>query len=125
MQKMTMPALWDAKTSKQYRQAAVERASDALSERDWEIAETLVERVIADKYDRHLVCALSRCRRARRCIGNAPLCWPTPRELKPAQVQDEIDRAYVLMQQERQAAAREGRAPRVLRPVKYRKRRRN
>jgi hypothetical protein len=122
---VTIPVLWDATFVKQHQQEAIERASEARSERDSQIAETLVERVIADKYDRHRVCALSRCRRARRCIGNAPLCWTTPRQPKPAQVQDMIEKAYVLMQQERQAAAIEGRAPRVLQPVKYRKRRRS
>jgi hypothetical protein len=109
------PALWDAEFSKQRMQAATERARYAQSQRDWQTAEIYVEREIADMFDRHRVCALSRCRRARRCIGNAPLCWGR-RQPKPAKVQDSIENAYVLIQLERAAAAREGRAPRVLRP---------
>jgi hypothetical protein len=110
-----MPALWDAEAIKQRTQAAIERVKYAQSQRDWRTAEIYVERKIADMYDRHRVCELSRCRRARHCIGNAPLCWE-PRQPKPAKVQDTIERAYVLIQQERAAAVREGRAPRVLRP---------
>ena len=110
------PALWDAEIIKQRTQAAIESARYAQSERDWRTAEIYVEREIADMFDRHRVCSLSRCRRVRHCIGNAPLCWGR-RQPKPAKVQDAIERAYVLIQQERATAAREGRPPRVLRPV--------
>jgi hypothetical protein len=116
------PALWDAEIIKQRTQAAIESAKYALSERDWQTAEIYVEREIADMFDRHRVCALARCRRARRCIGNAPLCWGR-RQSKPAKVQDAIENAYVLIQQERVAAAREGRPARVLRPGTNTKRR--
>jgi hypothetical protein len=119
-----MPPLWDAELPKQRMQAAVERARYAQSQLDWQTAEIYVERVIADMFDRHRVCALSRCRRARRCIGNAPLCWGQ-RQPRSAKVEDAIERAYVLIQQERAAAAREGRAPRVLRPAPHDKRRRS
>jgi hypothetical protein len=119
-----MPAVWDAEVLKQSTQAAIERVKYAQSQRDWQTAEVYVEREIADIYDRHHFCALSRCRRARRCIGNAPLCWGR-RQPKPAKVQDAIENAYVLIQQERAAAMREGRAPRVLRPVTQYKRRRS
>ena len=114
-----MPALWDAEFPKQRMKEAIERAKYAQSQRDWQTAQIYVERMIADMFDRHRVCALSRCRRARRCIGNAPLCWSRRlSELRiPAKVQDSIEQAYVLIQQERAAAAREGRAPRVLRPA--------
>jgi hypothetical protein len=120
------PALWDAEFPKQRMQAAIEHAKYAQSQRDWQAAEIYVEREIADMFDRHEVCALSRCRRARRCVGNTPLC--SSRRLSelriPAKVQDSIEKAYVLIQQERAAAAREGRAPRVLRPAPNDKRRR-
>jgi hypothetical protein len=119
---VTMPALWDAEVPGQHRKAALERATYAQSQQDWKIAETQVERVIADMYDRPRVCALSRCRRARSCRGNPPLCWTNRTEPKPAKVQDAIEKAYVRMQEERHAAAREGRAPRVLRPVRYKRR---
>jgi hypothetical protein len=121
-----LSALWDGEFPKQRLQAAIEQAKEARSERDWQSAEIEVERAIADKFDRHRVCELSRCRRARRCIGNAPLCWrrPISEHHVPATVQDAIDKAYVLIQQERAAAAREGRAPRVLRPGTNYKRRR-
>jgi hypothetical protein len=121
-----MPALWDAEFPKQRMQAAIERAKYAQSERDWQTAQIYVERVISDKFDCHHFCALSRCRRARRCIGNAPLCWERriSEQRRPAKVQDSIEKGYVLIQQERAAAAREGRAPRVLRPAPNYKRRR-
>jgi len=120
---ISMPALWDAELPRQHMQAAIERVKEAQSERDWRSAETQVERAISDVFDRHHFCELSRCRRARRCIGNAPLCWKRSQP-KPGKVQDTIERAYVEIQQERHAAAREGRAPRVLRPVTNYKRRR-
>jgi hypothetical protein len=124
--KAAMPALWDAEFPKQRMQAAIERAKDALSQRDWRTAEIYVERAIADIFYRHHFCSLSRCRRARHCIGNPPLCWSRPlSELQiPATVQDSIEKGYALIQQERAAAAREGRAPRVLRPASQDKRRR-
>jgi hypothetical protein len=127
MQRNTpMPALWDAEVIKQRTQAAIEHARDAQSERDWQTAQIYVERVISDKFDRHQVCELSRCRRARHCIGNAPRCWE-PRigeQRLPAKVQDSIEQAYALIQLERAAAAREGRPPRVLRPAPHYKKRR-
>ena len=76
--KVPMPALWDAEFPKQRMQATMERAKYAQSERDWRTAQIYVERVIADIFDRYHFCALSRCRRARRCIGNPPLCWSRP-----------------------------------------------
>jgi hypothetical protein len=112
---ISTPALWDAEFPKQRMKEAIESARYAQSEQDWRTAEIYVEREIADVFDRHHFCSLSRCRRARRCIGNAPLCWGR-RQPKPAKVQDAIERAYALIQQQRAAAAREGRAPRVLRP---------
>src|SRR4051794_21707097 len=119
-----VPARWDAEFPKQRLEAAAERIEDARSERDWQTAEIEVERAISDKFDNHRRCMLSRCRRARRCIGNAPLCWrrPISEHHLPAKVQDTIERVYVAIQQERQAAAREGRLPRVLRPMTQRKR---
>ena len=122
-----MPALYDAEFPKQRMQAAIERAKYALSQRDWRTAETYVERVISDLFDRYHFCELSRCRRARRCIGNPPLCWErriSEQRRLPAKVQDSIEKAYALIQIERAAAAREGRAPRVLRPGMNTKRRR-
>jgi hypothetical protein len=122
-----MPALYDAEFPKQRMQAAIERAQYAQSQRDWRTAEIYVERVIADISDRYHFCALSRCRRARHCIGNSPLCWGQriSEQRLPAKVQDSIEKGYVLIQQERAAAAREGRAPRVLRPVTHYKRRKS
>jgi hypothetical protein len=114
-----MPALWDAEFPKQRMQAAAERAKYAQSQGDWRTAETYVERVIADIFDRYHFCELTRCRRARHCIGNPPLCWRTrisEQRRLPAKLQDWIEKAYALIQIERAAAAREGRAPRVLRP---------
>jgi hypothetical protein len=127
MQRTPIPALWDAEFPKQRMQAAIERAKYAQSQRDWQTAHIYVEREIADMFDRYHFCALSRCRRARHCIGNPPLCW-TRRlsELRiPAKVQDSIEKGYALIQQERAAAAREGRPARVLRPAPNTKRRRS
>jgi hypothetical protein len=128
MQRNTpMPALWDAEVIKQRTQAAIERARDAQSERDWQTAQITIERMIADKFDRHCVCKLSRCRRARRCIGNPPRCWERriSEQRLPAKVQDSIEQAYALIQIERATAAREGRPARVLRPAPNTKRRRS
>jgi hypothetical protein len=121
-----MPALWDAEFPKQRMKAAVDRARYAQSQRDWQTAQIYVEREIADTYDRYHFCELSRCRRARHCIGNPPLCLgPRLSELRlPAKVQDSIEKGYGLIQQERAAAAREGRPARVLRPGPNTKRRR-
>jgi hypothetical protein len=122
-----MPALWDAEFPKQRMQAAIERAKHAQSQRDWQTAHIYVERVIADLFERYYFCELSRCQRARHCIGNPPLCWsPRLSEVQriPAKVQDSIEKGYALIQQERAAAAREGRPARVLRPVTHYKRRR-
>ena len=123
---ISMPALWEAEIIKQRTQAAIESARYAQSERDWRTAEIYVEREIADMFDRHHFCELSRCRRARHCIGNPPHCWSRPisEQRIPAKVQDSIEKGYALIQQERAAAAHEGRAPRVLRPVTHYKRRR-
>ena len=126
MQRTPMPALWDAEFPKQRMKEAIERARYAQSQRDWRSAEIQVERGIADMFDRHEVCALSRCRRARHCIGNPPLCWDRPisEQRLPAKVQDSIEKGYALIQQERAVAAREGRPARVLRPAPNTKRRR-
>jgi hypothetical protein len=124
---ISMPALWDAEFPKQRMQAAIERVKYAQSERDWQTAQIYVEREIADMFDRHEVCALSRCRRARRCIGNAPLCLGRGigEQRIPAKVQDSIEKGYALIQLERATAAREGRPARVLRPAPNCKRRRS
>ena len=123
--KSTEPALWDAEFPRQRQRDEIELAKEERAERDWRTAEIKVERAISDKFDNHRVCALSRCRRARRCIGNPPLCWRQriSDQPIPAKVRDTIDRVYVVIQQEREAAAREGRAPRVLRPVAAHERR--
>jgi hypothetical protein len=124
----SMPALYDAEFPRQRMNAAIESARYAQSEQDWRTAAIYVEREIADMYDRHEVCALSRCRRARHCIGNPPLCWEkriSEQPRLPAKVQDSIEKAYALIQVERAAAAREDRAPRVLRPGTNCKRRRS
>jgi hypothetical protein len=122
-----MPALWDAEFPKQRMKEAIERAKYAQSQRDWRTAQIYVEREIADLADRHHFCALSRCRRARHCIGNPPPCWGKriSEQRLPAKVQDSIEQAYALIQIERAAAAREGRPARVLRPAPHYKRRRS
>jgi hypothetical protein len=122
--KVLTSALWDAEFPKQRMQAATERVKYAQSQRDWQTAQIYVERVISDIFDRYHFCPLSRCRRARHCIGNPPRCWSRPvSELRiPAKVQDSIEKGYALIQIERAAAAREGRAPRVLPPAQNYKR---
>ena len=123
--KSTVPALWDAEFPKQRLQAAIAEAKDARAERDWQSAEIQVERAISDEFETHHACVLSRCRRTRRCIGNPPMCWQ-PRIIEhviPAELQDWMERVYVAIQQEREAAAREGRTPRVLAPLEEDERR--
>jgi hypothetical protein len=128
MQRNTpMPPLWDAEFPKHRVQAAIDRAKYAQSQRDWRTAEIYVERAMSDVFDQYHCCELSRCRRARHCIGNPPRCWePRISEQRlPAKVQDSIEKAYALIQIERAAAAREGRPARVLRPAPNTKRRRS
>lgn len=118
----SIPELWDAEFMKERMQLAVEETQDALFVQDWQAAEISVRQKIADLHSRHRVCALSRCRRARRCIGNAPLCWRSPLgERQPGKVQDWIEGAYVAIQQERAAAAQEARVPRVLPPARMKR----
>jgi hypothetical protein len=123
---ISTPALWDAEFPKQRMKEAIDRAKYAQSQRDWRTAEIYVERVISDVFDQYHFCELSRCRRARHCIGNPPRCWrQSIREQRlPVKVQDSIEKAYALIQIERGAAAREGRPARVLRPAPNTKRRR-
>jgi hypothetical protein len=121
----TVPALWDAELPKQRQRDAIAKAKEARADRDWQSAEIQVERAISDQFDNHRDCVLSRCRRTRRCIGNPPLCWQ-PRIIEhviPVMLQEWMERVYVAIQQEREAAAREGRAPHVLRPVEEEERR--
>jgi hypothetical protein len=123
--KSIVPALWDDEFPKQRLQARIAQAKDERAERDWQSAEIQVERAISDEVGTHRSCALSRCRRTRRCIGNPPVCWQ-PRIIEhviPAKLQEWMEQVYVAIQQERAAATREGRAPRVLSPVANTKRR--
>lgn len=125
MQRSTsIPALWDVEFLKDRAQAAIERAEDARWERDWRSAEIYVQRRVADVFHSHRVCTLSRCRRARRCLGNAPLCWQHPvGQPQSREAREWIEATYARIQQERAAAAHEGRAPRVLCPSEGKARR--
>ena len=62
MPNITKPVLWDTEFLNRHAQDSIERARQARSRQDWQIAETEVEQ--ANMFDRHRVCALSRCRRA-------------------------------------------------------------
>src|SRR4051794_34674373 len=109
--KSTVPALWDAEFPRQRLEAAVAEAKDARAERDWQTAEIEIERMLSDQFETHHACVLSRCGRTRRCIASPPRCWQ-PRIVEhviPASLQEWIERVYFAIQQEREAAAREGR----------------
>jgi hypothetical protein len=123
MQKITVPNLWDTEFLKVRAQVAIESAKHAQSEQDWLSAEILSEQAISNIGDYFRACPLSACHRARRCVGNPPLCM---RRLRPkCPVQNLVEQVYVKLQQERRAAVAEHRAPDVLCPAARRVRRKD
>jgi hypothetical protein len=106
--------LWDAKTLNDVLQAGLERQKMAQFEQDWNLAVTEAVRRESNAVEHHAVCRSAACRRARRCVGNTiPCTLLSERELKSGKWQRLVKSLYVRIQQERRAAVREGRPPRV------------
>jgi len=113
MNNITAP-FWDSEFLKGRLQEGLERNQEAQFEQDWKLAETEAVRRLANAVGYPVSCRSARCRRARRCAGSEEPCkqlWE--RELNPAEMQQLIEKLYVRIQQERRAAAHEGRPPRV------------
>ena len=114
MQNFTAQQLWDTKYLKDVLQAGLERQKMAQFEQDWNLAVVEAVRRVSNAVEHHAVCRTAACRRARRCVGNTiPCTLLSERELKPGEMQRLIEGLYVRIQQERRAAVREGRPPRV------------
>jgi hypothetical protein len=122
----TTVQFWDSESLKGHLQEGLERQKTAQFEQDWNRAEIEAAQRISTAADFPPMCRWACCRRARRCVGTRAPCkgiWKS--ELKPAEKERLVEEAYVRIQQERRAAVIEDRAPRVLRPVTNRKRRRS
>jgi hypothetical protein len=112
----TKPKLWDKEALNAHKQAEMERALDAQSEQDRQRAAIYIERAICDRRGIHAYCALPGCRRARRCLGNPPVCL-SPDVIQSRHAQAAIDDIYVKMQEQRRDAMIDGRKLDWLDPV--------
>jgi hypothetical protein len=112
MRNITTQHLWDVEYLKGCFQEELERRKTALFEQDWKLAEMEAVRRVSNVDEHYAVCRSAACRRARRCVGNkAPCKRLSETELKPAEMQGLVEGLYVRIQQERRAAAYEGRPP--------------
>jgi hypothetical protein len=107
-----MTAIWDKAFLKQHERNAREDALAVQSDEDWKSAELLLEREMSDVCDGFVDCPLPACRRARRCVGNRPICLPwCPVEFEPGGEQERFEQFYAEIQRERRDAAAEQREP--------------
>ena len=119
MPNITAYQFWDVDCLKDRLQAELERKKTALFEQDWKLAEMEAVRRVSNAVEHYAVCRSAACRRARRCVGNkAPCKLLSETESKPAELQRLVEGLYVRIQQERRAAAYEGRPPCATRAVK-------
>jgi hypothetical protein len=114
-----MIRIWDSNVLKQRERDARDEVLAAQSDDDWEFAVLQLERGKSNLEYGFVDCPLPGCRRAKRCVGNPPVC--TARcELEPGAEQDLVEEFYADIQQERRhAAAGEGRPPEVERVMHY------
>jgi hypothetical protein len=113
-----MKAIWDEAFLKQRERDARAEALAVQSDADWEYAVLLLERARSDLERGFAECRLPACRRAKRCLGNPPIC--TARcELEPGAEQDLVEEFYADIQEDRRDAAAEGRAPVVETVLNY------
>jgi hypothetical protein len=108
--------LWDAETLKDRAQAANGRAQSALAEQDRRRAAIYIERALCDQRGIYEYCTLPGCRRARCCRGNPPVCLAADATASDS-MQNAIDQIYVSIQEQRRAAAYDGRKLDLLDPV--------
>jgi hypothetical protein len=112
MKNITAPPLWDVEYLKSRLQEELEAQKTAQCEQDWKLAEIEAARRLSNAVEHHAACRSAACRRARRCVGNkAPCRRLSKSELKPGDFEELVERLYLRMQQERRAAADEGRPP--------------
>jgi hypothetical protein len=111
-----MPKLWDAEALNARTQAAIANVESAQCYQDWQRATITVERGMCDRRGLSELCALSACRRARRCRGNPTVCLSAG-ATESVSVAAAICRIYVTIQEQRRAAVYHGRRPDLLDPV--------
>jgi hypothetical protein len=112
----TKPKLWDKEALNAHKQAEIERAQNAQSEQDRQRAAIYIERAMCDGRGIHQYCTLPGCRRARRCLGNPPVCL-SPDAIQSDHAQAAIEDIYVKMQEQRRDAMIDGRKLDWLDPV--------
>ena len=99
-----MIRVWDFEVLKQRERDAREEALEAQSNADWKFAVLQLERGRSDVERGFAECHLPACRRAKRCVGNPPVC--TARcELEPGAEHDLVDEFYADIQEQRRDAA--------------------
>jgi hypothetical protein len=114
MRNLTTQHLWDVEYLKGCLQEGLEIRKTAQFDQDWKVAETEAVRRLSNAVEHYAVCRSAACRRARRCVGNTVPCRRlSEREMRPGEMQGLAERLYKRIQQERRAAAYEGRPPRV------------
>ncbi len=106
MHNITMPPIWDDDYLNKRYQAGLARMKTAQFAEDRERAMTEAIRRLSNAIDYHVECRSARCRRARRCVSNDGLCTlQFACELEPEEMEREVDKAYLRIQQARRAAA--------------------
>ena len=94
----------DFEVLKQRERDAREEALEAQSNADWKFAVLQLERGRSHVERGFAECHLPACRRAKRCVGNPPVC--TARcELEPGAEHDLVDEFYADIQEQRRDAA--------------------
>jgi hypothetical protein len=113
MPNITAP-FWDVEFLSDRPQHEPQPDREAQFEQDWELAEIEAVRRVSNAVEYPVICRSPRCRRARRCVDHEALCKRLAEaELSPVDLQGMIEKLYARIQQERRAAVREGRPPRL------------
>jgi hypothetical protein len=104
---MTMETMeWDAEFLEDRARDARDAKLQARRDADWEAAKRQFADEVADTVGCHRGCRLRRCRRARRCMGDAQAClkrqgWRVP----PHVARDLTEEIYAEIQTSRRDAA--------------------
>jgi hypothetical protein len=113
MPNITAP-FWDVEFLNDRLQQEPQPDRTAQFEQDWKLAESEAVRRASNAVEHAVICRSPRCRRARHCVGNEALCRRLGEtELGPAGFEGMVEKLYARIQQERRAAVREGRPPRL------------
>ena len=112
MRNVNTQQLWDVDYLKGCQQEGLARRKTAQFEQDWNLAVIETVRRLSNAVEHYAVCRSAACRGARRCVGNTiPCTLLSERELQAGKMQRLVKSLYVRIQQERRAAAYEGRPP--------------